>query len=155
MKTNQKGFTLIELMIVVAIIGILASVALPQYTNYTTRAKLSEVVGGASTCKASVTERIQTGNVASIDGGEWGCEAASGFGTYVAEVATSDEGHIRIEVTGTDNADIDGKYVYIQVTDTGGSTRWVCGSDSTDLLSFLPGSCSFEFSAAPGSGYDT
>jgi len=56
MKTLQKGFTLIELMIVVAIIGILAAVALPAYQDYTIRAKMSEVILGMSACRTSITE---------------------------------------------------------------------------------------------------
>jgi type IV pilus assembly protein PilA len=60
MKTIQKGFTLIELMIVVAIIGILAAVALPAYTDYTIRAKVSEIVLAASSYRTSVTEKAQT-----------------------------------------------------------------------------------------------
>jgi type IV pilus assembly protein PilA len=58
--TLQKGFTLIELMIVVAIIGILAAVALPAYQDYTVRAKVSEVLLAASSCRTGVTEAIQT-----------------------------------------------------------------------------------------------
>jgi type IV pilus assembly protein PilA len=59
MKTVQKGFTLIELMIVVAIIGILAAIAIPAYSDYTERAKVSELVTMASACKASVTAYYQ------------------------------------------------------------------------------------------------
>ena len=61
MKRIQQGFTLIELMIVVAIIGILAAVALPAYQDYTVRAKMSEVMLAASACRTGITEIYQTG----------------------------------------------------------------------------------------------
>ena len=64
MKQLQKGFTLIELMIVVAIIGILAAVALPAYQDYTIRAKMSEVILAMSACRTSITEVYQSGGSA-------------------------------------------------------------------------------------------
>ena len=93
-RTLQKGFTLIELMIVVAIIGILAAVALPAYQDYTTRAKMSEVILAASSCRTSMTEAIQSlplGQVIPANG--WGCEFAATDTAkqtkYVASIQTT------------------------------------------------------------------
>ena len=67
MKRNlQKGFTLIELMIVVAIIGILAAVALPAYQDYTVRARVSEVILAASSCRTSVTDTVSNSKVVNV-----------------------------------------------------------------------------------------
>ena len=91
-RSMQKGFTLIELMIVVAIIGILAAVALPAYQDYTTRAKMSEAILAGSACRTSITETIQSASSANAIGNNgWGCEqsvAASGT-KYVATVTTT------------------------------------------------------------------
>jgi type IV pilus assembly protein PilA len=77
-RSMQKGFTLIELMIVVAIIGILAAVALPAYQDYTVRARTSEAILAGSACRTSLTEAIQSlpaGQTVGANG--WGCEFAS------------------------------------------------------------------------------
>src|SRR5256885_1016778 len=100
MKTLQKGFTLIELMIVVAIIGILAAVALPAYQDYTIRAKMSEVILAMSACRTSITEVYQSGGSGGGING-WGCEVSPTQATkYVAEVSTSANGAITAKVKG-------------------------------------------------------
>jgi type IV pilus assembly protein PilA len=98
MTQNQKGFTLIELMIVVAIIGILAAIALPAYQNYTARAKVSEVILAATTCKTAISEASQTGFRTARDGNDFGCgESADGpISQYVQSIQTSSAGVITV-----------------------------------------------------------
>jgi type IV pilus assembly protein PilA len=82
-RTMQKGFTLIELMIVVAIIGILAAVALPAYQDYTVRAKVSEAVIAGSSVKAGASEAFQTDSVAGLTA------FATAFNSAAASTKTS------------------------------------------------------------------
>jgi type IV pilus assembly protein PilA len=162
MKAVQKGFTLIELMIVVAIIGILAAVALPAYQDYTARAKMSEVILAGSACRTSITETVQSASGNLPAGGQWGCESnvadTHPISKYVNMIETSEIGEVRVQIaTGAINSDLSGRYVYLKpYSDAAGTqalvnatsagdaiARWDCGGDGGDpnMDKFLPGSC--------------
>ncbi|MDP2418449.1 MAG: pilin [Hydrogenophaga sp.] len=154
----QKGFTLIELMIVVAIIGILAAVALPAYQDYTVRAKMSEVILAGSTCRTGITEVYQTASAAP-GAGNWGCETSAST-KYVSAIATDANGVATINTRGFGDTAIDAKTVVLtpfqtdtvakNVTTAGhlGSPvfKWECGpgAGTTGVpAKYLPGSCRF------------
>jgi type IV pilus assembly protein PilA len=154
MKRLQQGFTLIELMIVVAIIGILAAVALPAYQDYTVRAKVSEVILALSACRTSITEVYQSGGANTPTANSWGCEQA-GSSKYVSAVNTTANGVVTATVTGISTA-VNGGIVSLAPLAGANATAtwaansgaglfgWRCGatSDGTSLSpKFLPGSC--------------
>lgn len=146
----QKGFTLIELMIVVAIIGILAAIALPAYQDYTTRAKVTEAMAAASACKTGVAEFIQTTGAFPTDADQAGCNAES---KYVEKVEVEDLGLINVFIQGTSVADLDGQLLQLQPTTDADRTTamadggdavmgWSCGTDAASTeYKYFPASC--------------
>ena len=138
MKRVQQGFTLIELMIVVAIIGILAAVALPAYQDYTTRAKMSEVIVMASPAKLAVAETSSSlGSLALVTASNSGY-AFPGATKYVSLIAvTPATGEVVVTST-VPGATGDVKLTPTQIGTTGQLT-WVCSSAIN--AKFLPSEC--------------
>ena len=138
MKQIQKGFTLIELMIVVAIIGILAAVALPAYSDYTNRAKISELIVAGSACKNSVAEFFQTQGALPADITAAGCVSNTtkyaGALTYTAATGAIT---IASAISG-----VTGNYVLepTAAPAVGSPIDWKC-TGSTLAKKYLPANC--------------
>ena len=161
LRTAQKGFTLIELMIVVAIIGILAAVALPAYQDYTVRAKVSEIVLAASSCRTTVTEAVQSASTTMTatsfpcDGGA--ASSAVNVSKYVKSISVDATGKITVIADGAAISQLGTNNNLTLVPLTNATTplvaadfgktifAWRCGNAAIDLTTipskYLPGSC--------------
>ncbi|MFL6587560.1 MAG: pilin [Luteimonas sp.] len=144
MKKMQKGFTLIELMIVVAIIAILAAIALPAYQDYVARSQVSEAMSLTSGAKTAVAEFY-------ADKGTWpatnavaglATNGASISGKYVRSVALSTGGNITatMKAVGSVSQKVAGGTFILVPTDAGGSVTWTCNTGSINDK-YLPSSC--------------
>ena len=152
-RSMQKGFTLIELMIVVAIIGILAAVALPAYQDYTKRAKLSELILAASACRTTITEVYQSATSLPT-AGSWGCETSTSPSRYVKAIQTNAAGITSVQAQGFNDATVD--TMWLSLTPLGNPSTgtlalgsvvalWICGPSTATASAIpsklLPASC--------------
>src|SRR5258705_5953366 len=135
MKKVQQGFTLIELMIVVAIIGILAAIAIPAYQDYTIRSKVTELINAAGVCKTSVAEYYQSLGVLPLSAKTAGC---SDIGTANSLTPVVTNGEVEITASGTLATQLGAGTMFAYKADCSGGacsglpvTKWGCSSTRT------------------------
>ncbi|HFA4551656.1 TPA: pilin, partial [Neisseria gonorrhoeae] len=132
MNTLQKGFTLIELMIVIAIVGILAAVALPAYQDYTARAQVSEAILLAEGQKSAVTEYyLNNGKWPENNGAAGVASASKIIGKYVKEVEVKNGVVTAKMLSSGVNKEIQGKRLSLWAKRQDGSVKWFCGQPVT------------------------
>jgi type IV pilus assembly protein PilA len=143
MKHNQQGFTLIELMIVVAIIGILAAIALPAYQDYTARSQMAEAMSLASGARTAVTEfYTSTGNLPTNNASAGLATNTDIKGTYVNQVTVA-AGLITATLKGAApvSEGIRGQTLVLSPTTSAGSVQWKCKGSTAATAKYYPSSC--------------
>lgn len=138
---HKRGFTLIELMIVVAIVGMLAAIAIPMYQRYVIRAQVSEGLNLSSAAKSAVSEYFMGAGDWPSDNAEAGLSDATDiFGSYTAQVEVIDN-VIEIEYGYDAHSDISGKIVTLTGVDNSGTVSWICASAGEIENRHLPDAC--------------
>ncbi len=142
MKTMQRGFTLIELMIVVAIIGILAMIAIPAYLDYAIRSQVANGINLASGAKVAVAEYYQDRGDFPTDNATAGLAAAATIrGKYVTQVVVTAGGNIEVTFGNDVNIKLLNAVLTVSATNNDGSLSWACTGDATLVPKWLPPAC--------------
>jgi type IV pilus assembly protein PilA len=151
-RRGQSGFTIIEIMIVVTIISVIASIAIPAMRVNTVRVKLSEAILAFAACRTTISEIYQSDGQPPADG-VWNCEVAGGSSRYVNSIRVDAIGKITISLQGFTDGRLDTKDLTLQPLDNTGNVpsgngapirTWRCGAiaDGTEIAAtFLPNSC--------------
>ncbi len=142
MRKIQQGFTLVELMIVVGIISILASMAVPAYLDHSIRAQVAQGIKLGSGAKIAVTEYYQDRGAYPADNATAGLEAAANItGKYVTQVAVTGAGLIQVTLGNDVNFKLLNAVLTFTPVDNAGSITWACAGDATLVDKWLPPSC--------------
>jgi len=152
MSGRERGFTIIEVLIVVIVIAVLAAIALASVQDYTIRSKVSEAILAMSPCRTAVSEIYQGAGATAPGANNWGCEAGI-RSKYVSKVETNDDGAVTVTITGV-SGEVDGSVITLipfnasgavatVAADLGTAVRtWVCGGTGTTASArYLPNSC--------------